>query len=34
MPIKNGHGRRPLTVLRMGILPILNLQGSNFYISR
>jgi hypothetical protein len=28
MPIKNGHGRRHVTALKMGKLPIFNLHGS------
>jgi hypothetical protein len=30
MPIKNGHGRRHVTELKMGYLPIFNLHGSKF----
>ena len=28
MPIENGHGRRHVTALKMGQLPIFNLHGS------
>lgn len=29
MPIENGHGRRHVTALKMGQLPIFNLHGFN-----
>ena len=32
MPIKNGHGRRHVTALKMGKLPIFNLQRSKFEV--